>query len=429
MVNASDGMGAKGAIQMETSQHEQQPPPTPTQEPPRCPPRFRLIDDEEILREPDREFLIDGVCSTKSLVLTHGQSGHGKSFLGLDAAFSVASGGDWFGHAVKSPGPVIYIAAEGQAGLKDRVRAWRLHHGIEGKAVGVRFILEPVDPLNSDDVEALRGQLRLLAEKPKLVVVDTWSACLAAGTGDENVTKDTSRAVYAWRKIIEDVGATIWIIHHEGHAAQGRARGSSSLKAAAETEIGVSQKQGIVSVKNLKQRDDAEFDNLRLKHHVVPLGDNRNSCVLVAAESTSVDMTLDSLPERASNPLALLRLRERGQSKQPGTPIGLTYSEWLALTRQPEATFDRSRKLLLDRGFVEKAGEGKGALYRTTNKGRGDPHPQITPTETLSAGRPSLPPSPVTPRRGDGAGGDDSEDDASAETKASDSAANPETAP
>lgn len=171
--------------------------------------RYQLIDDEEMLRQPDQILLIDAVCSAKSLVLTHGQSGHGKSFLALDAAFSVASGSDWYGHAVKEHGLAVYIAAEGQPGLRDRIRAWKVSHGMEGRSVGVRFILEAVDPLNAKDVEALRGQLKQLPEQPKLIVVDTWSACMGAGGGDENSTKDASQAVFAWRQIMSDTGATV----------------------------------------------------------------------------------------------------------------------------------------------------------------------------------------------------------------------------
>ena len=53
-------------------------------------------------------------------------------------------------------------------------------------------------------------------------------------------------------------------IHHEGHAAQGRVRGAHSLQATAETVMAVYQNVDLITVKNPKQRDLAEFDPIRL---------------------------------------------------------------------------------------------------------------------------------------------------------------------
>lgn len=188
------------------------------------------------------------------------------------------------------------------------------------------------------------------------------------------------------------------------------------MKAAAETEITVSQgPDGIVTVTNLKQRDGGLFENLHLRLQLVPLGDDRNSCVLVPADEFGARRP-DRLSPRAQKLLAVLRENEESQSKESGpASCGLTFSRWMALSGQSEATFDRGRSELLDGAYVEKSGIGKGALYRTTGKGRDHPHPHITPTESFTEGRPSLPPSPVTPRRGDGGGGNGeatAEDDA-----------------
>ncbi len=369
--------------------------------------RFRLIDDEEMLGESDQEYLIDRVCSVQSLVLTHGQSGHGKSFLGIDAAFSVASGTSWYGHAVNTPGPAVYIAAEGQPGLKDRIRAWKSHKRIEGRVIGVRFILEAVDPLNQDDIKALQAQLRLLPERQRLVVVDTWSACLAAGDGDENITKDTSRAISAWRRIVAEFGATVWIIHHEGHAAPGRARGSSALKAAAETEIAIIQKHDVVTVKNLKQRDGTLFEEFHLRLRVVPLGGDRTSCVLVPAGGGVETTGPRRLPERAEKALAALCA---------ATKSGLTRSDWCNTSPVKGSTFDRAIADLLTAEYVAKPDDGRGALYVVTDAGRDYHHRHVTPSDTTSGGNDGghdhhHQPSP--PRRGDGDGGDGGDQDQS----------------
>ena|SRR5438094_10643868 len=50
-----------------------------------------------------------------------GDSGCGKSFLVLDLAFHVATGRPWLARDV-SQDAVIYVCAEGQAGIKQRVQ-------------------------------------------------------------------------------------------------------------------------------------------------------------------------------------------------------------------------------------------------------------------------------------------------------------------
>ena len=349
--------------------------------------RFRIIDDEAMLREPDQEYLIERVCSVGSLVLMHGQSGAGKSFVGADVAFSVASGRRWHGHAVKQ-GSVIYIAAEGQGGFKDRIRAWKTGHGIEaGRVVGVHFILQPVDPLNSDDVHALVELLRRLKEPPALSIVDTWSACLGVGGGNENETKDTSQAVAAWRRVITEIGTAVWIIHHQGHSAQDRARGNSALKAAAETEIAVRQDKGsVIHVENKKQRDWVPFENMRFKLHVVPLGDGRDSCILVPADASAVSATSPRLSPRAETALgALQRAADELATVRGEESCGVTYSLWHEASGLPETTFRRTKDELIDGGYVEKSGEGRGGVYVLTESGRNYRHSHLTATSPPQA--------------------------------------------
>jgi hypothetical protein len=363
-------------------------------------PRFRLVDDEAMLQEPDQEYLIEDVCSVGALVLMHGQSGAGKSFLGLDAAFSVATGTDWHGHAIKNPGSVVYVAAEGQGGLKNRIAAWKAHRGKLG-VLGVHFILEAVDPLNGGDVEALCAQLRarFAGSPPKLVVVDTYAECLAAGVGDENSTKDTGQAVDGWRRIVRGLGATVLIVHHQGLQDQTRGRGSTALKAAAETEIAVAQSKGVVLVSNLKQRDGARFDPFHLRLHVVPLGDGRTSCVLVPVDQEEEPSASKGLKARDEKALAVLLSSEDG----------LTHANWYRASGLPETTFGRAVSRLVASNLVAKHGDGRGARYLLSEEGRDHCHLHITSTFTSSESESGgqdhhHPPSP--PRRGEGGGGE-----------------------
>src|SRR5262249_7475506 len=79
-------------------------------------------DDELTTAAPD--WLVDRLLVAGSLGLLYGPPAAGKSLLALDWACSIATGEPWLGRPVR-PGPVLYVAAEGSAGLGVRVAAWR----------------------------------------------------------------------------------------------------------------------------------------------------------------------------------------------------------------------------------------------------------------------------------------------------------------
>lgn len=80
-------------------------------------------------RRPITPNLVKGVLPAAGIGQVFGCSHVGKSFVLIDLACHVALGWDWHGYRVKKT-PVLYIAAEGIAGLKLRFRAWFQDHGI-----------------------------------------------------------------------------------------------------------------------------------------------------------------------------------------------------------------------------------------------------------------------------------------------------------
>ena len=88
---------------------------------------------------------------------------------------------------------------------------------------------------------------------PELIIVDTLHRNF--GGGDENSAKDVGKLMEILTSIINHTGATILLIHHCGHGADDRARGSSSLKAALDVEYKVSKKGDVVTMKNTKVKD------------------------------------------------------------------------------------------------------------------------------------------------------------------------------
>ena len=100
----------------------------PEAEPPRRRPGLRLLRRADLEARAPR-WLVRGLLEQDSLLCLYGEPGHGKSFVSVDLACSVATGRDFHGQKVRR-GPVVLIAGEGRSGLLRRVAAWELHHGV-----------------------------------------------------------------------------------------------------------------------------------------------------------------------------------------------------------------------------------------------------------------------------------------------------------
>jgi len=336
--------------------------------------RFKLVPDSEMLARPTVVYLVDGILVAGGFVLVHGDASVGKTFLGLDIGYCIASGTPWHGHRVQQ-GAVVYIAAEGISGLPRRVRAWKRGHAI-AEPVNVHFLEQVVDPLKASDVTALIQALQALPTPPVLLVVDTWSACLSSGTGNENDAADTNKAAAAFRRIGSTFGATVMVVHHEGHAAPGRPRGSGALRGTADTAIGVSRnKKGEVTVRCTKQRDVPPFEPLAFKLNRIDLGDGESSCVLA---STAITMALKPKAMQALNCLMAF-----------GT-AGATFTAWSAATGMSPSTFLRAVRELEDAKKITKDGD----LYHSTF------NLQTTSTSSNGGATHTQPPEPPHPHEG-----------------------------
>jgi len=98
------------------------------------------------------EWVIDGILPKECAGVVFAKSGVGKTFFVLGMACAIATGSDWYGHAVKQGG-VLYIAAEGYRGIRQRQRAWETHHGLTLPAT-LRVMHQRVDLQDADEVAA-----------------------------------------------------------------------------------------------------------------------------------------------------------------------------------------------------------------------------------------------------------------------------------
>ncbi|MEM9249277.1 MAG: AAA family ATPase [Pseudomonadota bacterium] len=157
---------------------------------------FALVRADQLqFREP--EFVIDGLFETETLALLFADPGAGKSFVALDMAASIATGHSFHGRNVKQ-GAVIYIAGEGNNGIKRRLAAWERHHNVSLEGAPLLVSTMAGQFLQPESVAQMVCCIDDAADqcgKIALIIVDTLNRNM--GPGDESSTKDMSSFVAA----------------------------------------------------------------------------------------------------------------------------------------------------------------------------------------------------------------------------------------
>src|SRR5205085_1304830 len=72
--------------------------------------------------------LVKGLLNRGGMSVLYGESNSGKSFVGLDLGYHIGKGVPWCGRKVHR-GAVVYLAAEGGAGIYARLGALERHYG------------------------------------------------------------------------------------------------------------------------------------------------------------------------------------------------------------------------------------------------------------------------------------------------------------
>lgn len=244
--------------------------PTPTK-PIKQGQQLLTLDELGDMRPPD--WLIKGIQISDSLAMTYGASGSGKSFHVLDKGLHVAAGKEFHGRPVKG-GTVVYVVGEGRAGVLKRVNAWLKRHGVERNDVKFLVTRLAVPFLDPNAAAELAELIHNLPDgNPVYIIVDTLNRNF--GDGDENSTKDMSAFIDALDEIRVNTNACVEVVHHTGKAEGAVARGSSTLRAAMDTEISVKEISGGkgAKVSCTKQKDAEPFESLVFNFETVKVGE------------------------------------------------------------------------------------------------------------------------------------------------------------
>ncbi|WP_020385893.1 AAA family ATPase [Kribbella catacumbae] len=302
--------------------------------------RNALVDSVGLDTIPEPIPLITATLFTDSTAWIVGKPGHGKSFVALDIAGCVGTGEAWQDRGV-TQGLVLYVAAEGVSGMKRRVRAWEQSYG--RKMTGVIWLPMAVQ---AGKPAEWRGLRELAADlKPAMIVLDT-QARVTVGM-EENAAKDMGEFIDALEKLRQATAACVLTVHHQGRSGD-HMRGSTAMDGAATTVIRVEKDEDVITVKNPKQKDVDEFEDIELK--LTPCGP---SAVLTLTDGKT-----------AGSATAATKTAQRWYETFQTDKVTATKLIDAELTTK--ATFYRHVRILIDQGAVMKEEAGRATYYSLT---------------------------------------------------------------
>jgi len=258
-------------------------------------------------------WLVKRWLQDNALIMVHGPSGGGKTFVVLDWCLRIASRTpDWCGQRVK-PGSVVYLAGEGHHGLRGRIAAWKHRH--QSGPLSMWLSRAGCDLNTPEGYIKAVNHISKLPERPSVIVVDTLHRFLS---GDENSAQDAKTMLDACGALMEKFGCAVILVHHTGvsEEAQHRARGSSAWRGALDIEISIipAKDGGPMQIVQRKSKDAemAEPVYVRLASVEIPGWiDEDGEQVTSAVIEQSDDAPAQQAPKKPSKHVETMRLIER----------------------------------------------------------------------------------------------------------------------
>lgn len=301
--------------------------------------RFKR-EDFDTLKPGDQQWTVKGLWPRAGVCFVAGPSMSGKSFWTLDALAHVVKGEDVLGRKSKACG-VLYIAAEGAAGVRNRIKALRDEKtGPLGGAF--ELIGQAPNLTDEDDVEDLRQAILEARDSMKsrghrlgIVALDTLSASIPGA--DENAAKDMSPVLSALQALALDLDVMVLVVAHTGKDQDRGLRGWSGLMANADGLIMMAPRETdqdrLCSGTVVKVKDGMSGDRFGFELETTEIGrdedgDPITSCLVrdtdAPAGQKAVSRRLTSKLEAVLRAVALCV--EAGQVETvtgcPGVPAG-----------------------------------------------------------------------------------------------------------
>lgn len=266
---------------------------------------LRVLSAEEFLSSPPPDYLVPGMLYRDGLSVVFGPPGAAKSFLVLDIALSLATGVKWRGQEL-GRGRVHYVMAEGQATNTLRARAWLEHRAVAAGEFAEWFSAIPTAVMLTE--AGIRDYLPLVEkDQPDLIILDTKNLMFE---GKEAQGDDYGRMLRVLHRLrVAAGGAAVVLIDHSGLHDETRTRGSNAQKGGVETEIRVTEVDGVRRAECTRDKSGEPGAEWLYKLVQVPSVSRPTGvtapavCVPVDADETTIGTPFGSRYENWNDPL------------------------------------------------------------------------------------------------------------------------------
>lgn len=208
------------------------------------------------------EFIIGKWLATQSLTMIHAYRGVGKTFVALNIAHAIASGGSFLGWNAPKPRGVLYIDGEMPAcALKERMSNIIAAAEKEPTAP-LMFITPDAQKLAMPDLSTEEGQAAIkpfITEEIDLIIIDNLSCLVRSGRENES---ESWKPIQEWALRLRAEGKSLLFIHHSGKT--GKQRGCSKREDVLDTVICLKRPENYTSDKGACF--EVEFEKARYLH-------------------------------------------------------------------------------------------------------------------------------------------------------------------
>ena len=303
------------------------------------------------------KWLVKNVIPQDAMGMLFGASGTFKSFIAIDLALSVLHGQEWTKRKT-AKGAVYYVAAEGGAGVSRRVDAW--HRGIDVPE-NLYYCRTPLLLSSKEEIGALRASIAALPEIPVLIIIDTLSQTFA---GDENSSSDIATYLRMLNSELRAAfNCTVLVIHHTGHSATERPRGSSAITANVDFLLGCyrSDPEGMnarVDVTKQKDGDLVKGMYFDLDRHVLGQDDEGDEITSLVANFHDAVAAIRQNNKGSKYESLIMSVLATGQ-RVTDAELRVKAMEAFTCTAQTAGTsILRATKILRDAQKIREAGRG-----------------------------------------------------------------------
>ena len=334
--------------------------------------RLRMRSVAEMVPDFDRQELVQDLLDANAVSVLYGPSNSGKTFLALDMALHIALGRDWHGRRVRR-GAVLYIASEGAEGIVRRTHAFCQHHSIDRREPSLQLLDGAVNLLDRQSRRELNSVLREFEQqtrgRPALTVIDTLARAMPGA--DENGAGDMGALIEAVDALRRGTRGHVMLVHHTGKDKSKGARGHSSLRAAVDTEIEITDGR---TARVTKQRDKEFAPPIGFELQSVGIGYRADgsevtSCVVLPRKMAATDefaqkpLKPGTQAHRCFSVLQRLTASEGEWAEVPDIPTRahiVSETSWRAACLEesiPDRTYRRARDDLKTDGWIGYDGD------------------------------------------------------------------------